>query len=97
MSYERPIKFGLGSLSVSHRALLALLEARESLTHLLGRHREGDYGMHMEYEERKANEESIARRGRVRSFYKLPGDDWLEVVTIQGWDETKVFLRGEDW
>lgn len=81
---------------MSRLALERLLSSGLNLTVFLSRHREGDYGAEMLFEERRANEERITRRSWVRSYYSLDGGVYLEVVTAQGWDKTHVFLQGEE-
>lgn len=94
-AYRRPVRFELGTLTVSPQALQALLELGMDLVFLLQRHHEGDYGASTSYEEMLANEGRIEQRGWVRSRYKLRRSLFLEVITLPGWGETKVLLEGE--
>ena len=50
--YQRPIKFLLGKVYVTPAAVEALIRNEEELMHLLKRHREGDYGAEMCYDDR---------------------------------------------
>ena len=94
--YTRPIKFLLGRVFLTPAAMEALIRNDEELIHLLKRHREGDYGAEMAYDDRVVNEESIKRGGRVLSHYTLTDGTVLSVVTESGWQETNCQLREEN-
>ena len=93
--YQRPIKFLLGVVHVTPAAVEALIRNEEELMHLLKRHREGDYGAEMCYDDRVVNEESIKRGGRVLSSYTLKDGTVIWIVTSAGWQETLALLREE--
>ena len=93
--YQRPTKFLLGKVYVTPAAVEALIRNEEELTHLLKRHREGDYGAEMCYDDRVVNEESIKRGGRVLSTYKLADGSVIWIITSAGWTETNAMLREE--
>ena len=93
--YTRPIKFLLGKVFLTPAAMEALIRNDEELIHLLKRHREGDYGAEMAYDDRVVNEESIKRGGRVLSYYTLTDGTVLSVVTEAGWQETNCQIREE--
>jgi hypothetical protein len=86
--YTRPIKFSLGKVYVTQLAV-------EALMHLLKRHREGDYGAEMCYDDRVVNEESIKRGGRVLSSYTLKDKTVLWIITAAGWQESVAMVREE--
>ena len=93
--YQRPIKFLLGVVHVTPAAVEALIRNEEELMHLLKRHREGDYGAEMCYDDRVVNEESIKRGGRVLSSYTLVDGSVLWIITEAGWQNTNAILREE--
>jgi hypothetical protein len=93
--YQRPIKFLLGKVYVTNAAVEALIRNEEELMHLLKRHREGDYGAEMCYDDRVVNEESIKRGGRVLSSYTLRDKTVIWIITAAGWQETVAMVREE--
>lgn len=93
--YTRPIKFSLGKVYVTQAAVEALIRNEEELMHLLKRHREGDYGAEMCYDDRIVNEESIKRGGRVLSSYTLKDGTALWIITSAGWQESVAMVREE--
>nr|WP_309697240.1 hypothetical protein [Armatimonas sp.] len=93
--YQRPIKFLLGKVYVTPAAIEALIRNEEELIHLLKRHREGDYGAEMCYDDRVVNEESIKRGGRVLSSYTLKDDSVIWIITAAGWTQSTAMLREE--
>ena len=93
--YTRPIKFFLGRVFLTPAATEALIRNDEELLHLLKRHREGDYGAEMAYDDRVVNEESIKRGGRVLSHYTLRDGTVLSVMTEAGWQETNCKVQEE--
>ena len=93
--YQRPIKFLLGVVHVTPAAVEALIRNEEELMHLLKRHREGDYGAEMCYDDRVVNEESSKRGGRVLSSYTLVDGSVLWIITEAGWQNTNAILREE--
>ena len=93
--YTRPIKFLLGTVHVTPAAVEALIRNEEELMHLLKRHREGDYGAEMCYDDRVVNEESIKRGGRVLSSYTLKDGTVIWITTSAGWQETLALVREE--
>ena len=93
--YQRPIKFLLGKVCVTPAAVESLIRNEEELMRLLKRHREGDYGMDMCYDDRVVNEESIKRGGRVLSSYTLRDGTVIWIVTSGGWTESTVMVREE--
>ena len=93
--YQRPIKFLLGVVHVTPAAVESLIRNEEELMHLLKRHREGDYGAEMCYDDRVVNEESIKRGGRVLSSYTLVDGSVLWIITEAGWQNTNAILREE--
>jgi hypothetical protein len=100
--YQRPIakvrtfaKFSLGAVHVTVAALEALMRNEEELIHLLKRHREGDYGAEMCYDDRVVNEESIKRGGRVLSSYTLQDGSVLWIITEAGWQNTNAMIAQE--
>ena len=95
LGYQRPIKFLLGVVHVTPAAVEALIHNEEELIHLLKRHREGDYGAEMCYDDRVVNEESIKRGGRVLSSYTLKDKTVIWIITVAGWTESTVLIREE--
>ena len=93
--YQRPIKFLLGKVYVTPTAVEALIRNEEELMHLLKRHREGDYGAEMCYDDRVVNEESIKRGDRVLSSYTLKDGTVIWIITSAGWQETLALVREE--
>ena len=93
--YQRPIKFLLGKVYVTPTAVEALIRNEEELMHLLKRHREGDYGAEMCYDDRVVNEESIKRGGRVLSSYTLKDSTVIWIITSAGWQESLAMVREE--
>ena len=93
--YQRPIKFLLGKVYVTAAAVEALIRNEEELMHLLKRHREGDYGAEMCYDDRVVNEESIKRGGRVLSSYTLKDKTVIWIITSAGWQESVAMVREE--
>ena len=93
--YQRPIKFLLGTVHVTPAAVEALIRNEEELMHLLKRHREGDYGAEMCYDDRVVNEESIKRGGRVLSSYTLKDGTVIWIITSAGWQESLAMVREE--
>ena len=94
-SFQRPIKFSLGVVHITPAALEALILGEEEVIHLLKRHREGDYGAEMCYDDRVVNEQSIKQGGRVLSSYTLKDDSVIWVITSAGWQESLVLIREE--
>ena len=93
--YQRPIKFLLGKVYITPAAVEALIRNEEELMHLLKRHREGDYGAEMCYDDRVVNEESIKRGGRVLSSYTLKDGTVIWIITSAGWQESLAMVREE--
>ena len=93
--YTRPIKFLLGKVYVTPAAVEALIRNEEELMRLLKRHREGDYGAEMCYDDRVVNEQEIKRGGRVLSSYTLIDGTVIWIVTSAGWQESLAMLREE--
>ena len=93
--YTRPIKFLLGVVHITPAAVEALIRNEEELIHLLKRHREGDYGAEMCYDDRIVNEQSIKQGGRVLSSYTLKDGSIIWIITSAGWQESTVLIREE--
>ena len=74
------MKFPLGEILVTPRARQALAASRQSIEELLARHQAGDWG-EVTIDERRLNDEGIAKRFNLVSAYRTHSGQRLTIVT----------------
>jgi hypothetical protein len=92
---DEPGRFELGSIGWTDGAEEAMQRGLHIPAEFAIRHKNGDYG-DLDPEDRRVNEESIARQGRVLSRYQTRHGDTLWVITDAGWQNTTL-LRPEEY
>ena len=92
--FTRPIRFLLGTVTITPTATEALIRTETDVTQLLRRHQSGDFGK-IPFDDKQVNEKAIQTGSRILSSYPLKDGTVIWVITSSGWQQSHVLIREE--